>query len=55
MKCGLFTLVNWIIKPQEIAEGSEKTSARFKRGNYNKISFIKKLQYYNKKIPTKEY
>ena len=40
MKCVLFTPVNWINKLQELAEGSEKTSSRFKKDNYNKIFFI---------------
>lgn len=41
IKSGLLTLVNQINKLQEIVEGSEETSARFKSGNYNKIFFIK--------------
>ena len=40
MKCVSFTLFNWINKLQEIVEGNEKTSTRFKRVNYNKILFI---------------
>ena len=36
MKFVLIILVNWI-KFQELVKGSEKTSACFKRGNYNKI------------------
>ena len=50
MKCVLFALANWINQLQEIVEESEKTSACFKRGNYNK-SFLYKLL---TKIPTKE-
>ena len=38
----LLAIVNWINIIQEIVEGSKqkKNSARFKRGNYNKIFFI---------------
>ena len=49
MNCVLFTLVNLIKKLQEIVEGSERTSAYFKRENYNKFSLYKILT----KIPTK--
>ena len=37
----IISLVNWINKPQGIVEGKEKTSASFRRGNYNKIFFIR--------------
>ena len=39
IKCVLFGLVNFINKFQEIAEGSKKTSACFKQGNYKKVFF----------------
>ena len=39
MKYVLFTLVCWINKRQEIVKGNEKTSARFKINNRNKILF----------------
>lgn len=37
----IISIVNWIDKPQAIVEGKEKTSASFRRGNYNKIFFIR--------------
>ena len=37
----IISLVNWINKPQGIVEGKEKTSASFRRGNYNKVFFIR--------------
>ena len=43
MKYVLFKIVNSINKLQEIVEGSEKTSACFKMGNYKKIFFIENL------------
>lgn len=51
MKCALFTLANWIYELREIVEGSEKTSARFKRGIITiKFSLCKIFT----KIPTRK-
>lgn len=51
MKCALFTLANWIYELREIVEGSEKTSARFKRGTITiKFSLCKIFT----KIPTRK-